>query len=555
MADSDVIKEFLVALGFKVDDAGLKKFEKAVNRPTDSVLKLGAAVTGVAAAVQGFVVLVGNELEKLYFASQRVKASVENIQDFELSLQKLGVAGQDARSVLENLAAFIRTNPAAEGFIGILGVNTRHTNGQLRDTVDIVTDLTERFRGMPHWLAAKFAQRLGIDEQTLFQMLQGTGKLEDRYRRLYRAFGMNADSAAKQAHEFMNQLRDLGATVTVTSQAIAVYLLPYAQRLNDWLQELIRTAMSADWSQWSSRFRDTGKAIDEVITKVIELASTIGSHLGGEKTGLGLLDAINNDLNRLAKALKVVIDLLNGEWGKAWESAKEVATDWWDKSPMKGWWEWLMDNRVEAPPYQPRNYNEPFPDNWWKQGSLPLGVRNNNPGNLRSWGDAPIKDGFARFKTVQEGISAMAGNLLAYSRRGWTSVSQIISKWAPPEDNNDTGSYIQTVAKKLGVSPHEKLDLHNPEVLRKLMSAMIVHEQGYQPYSDAIISAGINSRLASTAPALTQSGAGQGSVSINQTTEINVNGGETPKETASSIASEQSRVNADLIRNTKGAIR
>lgn len=129
------------------------------------------------------------------------------------------------------------------------------------------------------------------------------------------------------------------------------------------------------------------------------------------------------------------------------------------------------------------------------------GIRNNNPGNIESsesyqWQGQNGNDGrFATFSSPEYGIRALGINLLAYHRRGLDTISKIISRWAPLQDNNDTPGYIQKVSQELGVSPHARLDVASPSVLSALSKAIIHHENGCIPFSEQVISSGIFSAL------------------------------------------------------------
>jgi hypothetical protein len=129
------------------------------------------------------------------------------------------------------------------------------------------------------------------------------------------------------------------------------------------------------------------------------------------------------------------------------------------------------------------------------------GIRNNNPGNLESselfrWQGQSGSDGrFAVFSSPEHGIRALGMNLLAYHRRGLDTINKIISRWAPPTDNNDTASYVSKVSQALGVSPHSKLDIQSPAILSALSKAIIQHENGVNPFDDKTLSSGIFSAL------------------------------------------------------------
>ncbi|EKH1314954.1 hypothetical protein U2U97_002939 [Escherichia coli] len=123
-------------------------------------------------------------------------------------------------------------------------------------------------------------------------------------------------------------------------------------------------------------------------------------------------------------------------------------------------------------------------------GDSARGIRNNNPGNLEysktnPWVGQTGDDGrFAKFETPEHGIRALGRNLLSYQRQGIDTVNDIINRWAPPSDNNNTEAYIQAVCAQLGVTPDQPLDASNPDTLKALCASIIQHENGSQPYSD-----------------------------------------------------------------------
>ena len=134
-------------------------------------------------------------------------------------------------------------------------------------------------------------------------------------------------------------------------------------------------------------------------------------------------------------------------------------------------------------------------------GDSARGIRNNNPGNLEysktnPWVGQTGDDGrFAKFETPEHGIRALGRNLLSYQRQGIDTVSDIINRWAPPSDNNNTDAYIQAVCAQLGVTADQQLDASNPDTLKALCAAIIQHENGSQPYSDQQLATGVSAAI------------------------------------------------------------
>lgn len=91
-----------------------------------------------------------------------------------------------------------------------------------------------------------------------------------------------------------------------------------------------------------------------------------------------------------------------------------------------------------------------------------LAQRNNNPGNLRAGAGQIGTDanGFAIFPDVQTGWNALYNQISLDSGRG-LDLSQFISKYAPPSENN-TSNYLSYLTGQLGVSADTPLATLGP---------------------------------------------------------------------------------------------
>ncbi|MCE2579613.1 structural protein [Komagataeibacter sp. FNDCR1] len=115
---------------------------------------------------------------------------------------------------------------------------------------------------------------------------------------------------------------------------------------------------------------------------------------------------------------------------------------------------------------------------------VPRGIRNNNPGNLDFVGQAGahLETGvpdprFAAFQTMADGIRALRAQLIRYGERGLTTVSSIVSVYAPACENA-TGAYISVLCQKMGVGPDTVLDLRDPDTMARLIFGISVVENG-----------------------------------------------------------------------------
>ncbi|HED1241154.1 TPA: lytic transglycosylase [Citrobacter freundii] len=207
--NADTIKDFLVSLGFDIDQAGANKFEAVLKGVTANVLKVGAVVEGAALSIVGFTTQIANGLDKIYWASQRTGASVQGIKALGYAASQTGASAESAMSSLEGLAGFMRSNPGAEGFLNRLGVQTRDASGKMRDTAAIFTGVGQKLNNMPYYRAKQYAQMLGIDENTLMAMRRGMNGFTADYQSMLQKTGFNADKAAVHSNKFMTSMRGL----------------------------------------------------------------------------------------------------------------------------------------------------------------------------------------------------------------------------------------------------------------------------------------------------------------------------------------------------------
>jgi hypothetical protein len=121
--------------------------------------------------------------------------------------------------------------------------------------------------------------------------------------------------------------------------------------------------------------------------------------------------------------------------------------------------------------------------------SAPRGIRNNNPLNLEYRSSQPGvvgSDGrFGRYQSMEDGLHAGAQQILRWVDRGDTTLTALISRWAPPSENN-TAAYVQTVARETGLRADQPLNWRDPNVLGSVIQSMARHENGRPVDAEAV---------------------------------------------------------------------
>ena len=120
---------------------------------------------------------------------------------------------------------------------------------------------------------------------------------------------------------------------------------------------------------------------------------------------------------------------------------------------------------------------------------IPRGIRNHNPLNIRrskdQWqgmAEAQTDRAFVQFKSLEWGWRA-AFYLLTrtyYHKYRLYTIRGIISRWAPPQDNNDTRAYIANVSRLTGIDPDAPIGIPSEQPARWMMVgvAMAIQENG-----------------------------------------------------------------------------
>ena len=129
-----------------------------------------------------------------------------------------------------------------------------------------------------------------------------------------------------------------------------------------------------------------------------------------------------------------------------------------------------------------------MPKSYLNNASLPRGLRNNNPGNIRfsnanDWvGKIPYaqnKDAgkaFEQFTHIHFGIRAKMVLIYNKINSGTNTIAKLISNYAPPSEN-DTVAYINEVTAMMGIDKNAVIVL-NEETLVGLCKAISLMENG-----------------------------------------------------------------------------
>lgn len=121
------------------------------------------------------------------------------------------------------------------------------------------------------------------------------------------------------------------------------------------------------------------------------------------------------------------------------------------------------------------------------------GLRNRNPGNIRRSGVRykgevrPSTDPqFKQFGSMALGYRAIFVLLDTYRiRYGLDTVRTMISRWAPPSEN-DTAAYIDAVCRRTGLVPDRPIDTRDRATMVPLAAAISRVENGTDAVAEEV---------------------------------------------------------------------
>lgn len=574
MSDVSILREFLVAVGFKVDGAQYKKMEASLKKVIKAVEAVGAAVAVAVAAVKVGVEDMAQELEELYFASQRIGSSVQDIKAFGYAVSQMGGNAKAAQASLENLAEAIRSNPSMEGLLNGMGVRTREGNGDLRGRVEIMRDLARQLQGMDYRIAKQRAAQLGVDTNTLQAMRRGD---LDGYMSKYGDMAKSADldKAAAGAHDFMIAMRELGAQFELVGFIVAARWAPVIKVVVGLLSSLGAIMQKLDkWTDgWSTRL----VSLTAVIAGMVAAAGFVTGGLEGVGAAFVVVAGVIGAPIALIIAAVAGLAVAGYEIYKHWNTIGPFFEKTWDRMAKAaeegarrikaaaaaiGRGDMAGAGRALTTPSAPQVAPSAAPAP--SAGSGTVGGR--------------IQQAIAFFRAqgwTREQSTGIVANLLGENdtldptrrerrRDGSVGPGYGIGQWTNGKRKALFKSWFghdlttSTFGEQLAFFQRELTSTEGKAgvAIRKARTAAqaAMAAVGAERPDDFAGAMRKRADIADRLSAGTYRPAGLQLVSFSQQTDIHITGGDA-RETGRAVASEQGRVNGNLVRSLKGGVR
>lgn len=287
MAVGDVIKEFVVAIGFDVDEPSLDKVTSQLKGVASKLAEIGTAFVGATVGLGAIVDNVASRLEKLYYTAARTGTTVKNLKEVGYAAEQTGIGSEAAQASIQQMAVQFWQNPALKDAMGgMLGIATEG-----RDTSEIWLDMMSKLHEMGQqgfgYQAAAYGGMAGISPEMIMGFRpEEMQKWREDYRRREAGAAVDLDKEAEKQREFKQTTRGLGAELELTETKIADGLEPSFVKLNQTINGLAESLTKLNPELLASS--------TALITLVTALTGVAGGGVGaaaGILGGLGLFAA------------------------------------------------------------------------------------------------------------------------------------------------------------------------------------------------------------------------------------------------------------------------
>lgn len=242
---SEPIREFLVSLGFNIDEVSWKKFKNGVSGSTENVYDLGKAAVKTAYNMVKAVEIIAKQYEDLYYASQRTEASVQGLQAFGYASEQIGLSAEQGKGAVESFAAALRTSPGLHGALQQLGVSAKEPQEQIAQLVERLKELYGAQGAVGYATAANIAAMFNIPEGVFKHfwenMEKAKAKTADLAERM-RAAGVDTEALTKASVDLGDEQKRLTSDLELVGQKVESRLVGPVKEAVSWFDKLIQRA-------------------------------------------------------------------------------------------------------------------------------------------------------------------------------------------------------------------------------------------------------------------------------------------------------------------------
>ncbi len=477
----------------KENQKRLKETTEGYNKLRDAVVSFGTALAGVNGIKDLVSNTVGSETT-LWRASKMLGMHTRLLEAYGSAAKVFGGSQQGVLSTLQGLeGGFAKFHLEGNSSFMVALARLHIKPGDFKNFAAMSAEMTEAAKTLPGGVqgAWHYAQQLGMDHGTFQLLMSGHENVQRLVREMYNASDATHRNVA-EAQKLWEKWVLVEAEVKGAGERVFHDLVPPLNTALDVTKKIVAEFDKVDKKTHGA----AGKAVAGV-----SAAGTLGISLaflkkflgfGGKKAAAAAAEEgasagagggiLGTAFGLLSGAVEVAIVGMLANAGLDIADPKDKMGSWIDRHVWGASW---LDNEASkigmGRSYAQQRQAAMRPVSPEAKGSLPRGIRNNNPGNIEygkfarhhgaTGADA---NGFAIFPSMRAGERAMADLLQVYRSQGRDTIAEIVSKWAP-STQNDTSAYIASVSRQTGIGANSAL---SGAQYASVQRAMMIQENG-----------------------------------------------------------------------------
>jgi hypothetical protein len=313
------VDELVTIIGLELSPATMAKvkaFTEGVDRATSAALKLTITVTASATALGYWLNNLGKSAEHLLHLSEMTGVSTDAIQGLDYAITQLGGSASglesDLMGIRKGLTALPGEMTPLMEFMARWG-GMKDGKIMIRGVGEAIEFLASRFHRMSMGERLKWADRIGISQDTMRLLMEGREGIRKLKQQFEESGGLVPKEALENSIKFEKGLRTIWAAIKGIRDTIGLEFMPNITRLvekwRDWIRdnrELIHLkvkefidGVSEAWSRFTTKIDQIWQAMRPYIDAIMkalgltgDLKSKTEQFVNIALWGLGLLAAL-----------------------------------------------------------------------------------------------------------------------------------------------------------------------------------------------------------------------------------------------------------------------
>lgn len=246
----NILDEFLIALGYDVDEKSEKKATESVDKVSQACEKLSTFINTIAGAAvvnKLWDVISGtaDKFDQLSDAANRIGngTTVSDLSAFAYAVQLSGSSAEAAVAGYEQLSRTIGQASMGMGravkVFQQLGISLKDNSGRLKTTSQVWEELSTKLQGLDKSVQTGIITRLGLSADLVEALTSDLSGLQLQYKKTYEQAGVNIDEVAEKSAAYNDSLDMLKMTIEAVRDAIGARFLERGRITFDTLRRII----------------------------------------------------------------------------------------------------------------------------------------------------------------------------------------------------------------------------------------------------------------------------------------------------------------------------